>query len=371
MGKYGILFIFKSNLFRQRKKRYQLILQAAHDWPGHIWLSTSGSSAVKWVGLSKKAILESAKAVNNHLKSHREDCWINALPHFHVGGLGILARAYLSGAAVFDFKETFQNKWNAEHFHRFLTDKKGTLTSLVPTQLYDLIALDLKAPSSLRAMIIGGGALLPNLYERAISLGWPILPSYGLTECASQVATAPLDSWKKNQIPKLQLLPHLLGREQNGCLCFSGDSVLSTYAYIEERNVRFMDPKKDNWFVTEDCGKILEGHLTLFGRKDAIYKVGGENIDLVRLENHLQALRLQLAIAADVVLVPMPDYRLGYALHLASDSENQEEIARLIYHFQQTVLPFERIRGSHFIKKLPRSPLGKIRMQELIDLLHN
>ena len=40
----------------------------------------------------------------------------------------------------------------------------------------------------------GGGALDPSLYKQARDLGWPLLPSYGLTECGSQVATASLSS---------------------------------------------------------------------------------------------------------------------------------------------------------------------------------
>jgi O-succinylbenzoic acid--CoA ligase len=353
------------------QERFQLILKAAHGWPGHLWLSTSGSSAIKWVGLSKQALLASAKAVNQHLNSYQGDCWVTALPDFHVGGLGIWARAYLSGAKVHDFKQSHPGKWRTDQFYHFLQQTKATLTSLVPAQLYDLVALKWQAPPSLRAVIIGGGAIIPSLYEQAIALKWPILPSYGLTECASQVATAPLDSWKLEKMPALQLLMHIQGCEQEGRLCFAGPSLLSAYAYLNDQEVQFVDPKVKGWFKSEDRGSIQNGELSIWGRADAIYKVGGENVDLSRLEAHLQTLRLQLAITAEIALVAMPDSRLGHTIQLASNSAHLEPLIPLIQKFQQTVLPFEKIRKVYLLPQLPRSPLGKILKQDLMKQLHS
>lgn len=353
---------------KKDQKRFYTILDAAKIWPGHIWLSTSGSSVQKWVGLSKQAILASAKAVNQHLNSNHADLWINALPSFHVGGLGIWVRAYLSGARVCDFKQQSSGKWHAEEFYRLIEQLNGTLTALVPTQLHDLITLGKKAPSSLRAVIIGGGILMSDLYKQAIALGWPVLPSYGLTECASQVATASLDSWRY-QNPVLKLLPHIQACEKDGRLCFAGHSLLSTYAYLEDEVVRFVDPKNQGWLMSEDRGIIQNDQLTILGRTDAVLKVGGENVDFNRLENHLQTLRLKLNIKAEVTLIAIPDTRLGYCIYCASNSDSQEKIASLIEQFQQTVLPFERIRKVCLVPHLPRSPLGKILKNDLLHLL--
>lgn len=352
---------------KEDQERFQEILKASSSWPGHIWLSTSGSSVPKWVGLSKQALLISAGAVNRHLDSHKEDCWIQALPHFHVGGLGIWARVYLSGAKVADYK----SKWRAEEFYHFIQEQKGTLSALVPTQLHDLVLLGKPAPANLRAIIIGGGTLLPHLYEQAVGLGWPILPSYGLTECASQVATAALGSWRSQQQPSLQLLPHFQGCEKEGRLCFAGEALLSAYAYFEGRQVQFVDPKMNGWFMTEDRGTIENGEVSVGGRADSIFKVGGENVDFTRLENHLQTLHLQLALPSEVTLVAMPDRRLGHCVHLASTSANQEDLSLLLQQFQQSVLPFERIRKVYFLKEFPRSSLGKILKPELAMLLYS
>lgn len=361
--------LFNPTYSKEEQDKFHKILPAAKEWKGHFWLSTSGSSSPKWVGLSKQALLSSAVAVNKHLASDETDAWVNPLPHFHVGGLGILARSHLSGAACHDFKFAHPGKWKAEAFYDYLMGVKGTLTSLVPAQLQDLVGLGLQAPPSLRAVIIGGGATLPELFEKAAALQWPVLPSYGLTECSSQVATAPLESWKQGRIPQLHLLSHLQGEVRDGRLCFSGPSLLSTYAYLDQEHVVFKNPKIQGWLKTEDRGTIEKEIVTILGREDAVVKVGGENVDLTQLDNHLQALKLQMGVPFSACLIAAKDERLGHAIHLASDSPALEDLSPLLNAFQNTVLPFERIRKTHLFPELPRSALGKILKQELLKLI--
>ncbi len=216
---------------------------------GHIWLATSGTtSSPKWVALSKDAILTSAGAVNQHLKSDASDVWVNPLPDFHVGGLGIWARSFLSGTKVYPFKP---KRWDVYGYHRTLHDIKATLTSLVPTQVYDLVHKKLQPPQTLRAIIVGGGALPESLYHEAIQLGWRLLPSFGLTECASQVATA------KHGSKDLHILPHVtLKIDDDGYICIKSTSLLTTYSTT--------DPKVNGWFKTEDKGHISEKCQTYF-----------------------------------------------------------------------------------------------------------
>jgi O-succinylbenzoic acid--CoA ligase len=150
------------------QNRFKQILKQSSFLPAHVWLSTSGSTLSKWVGLSKEALLISAQAVNQHLESHSKDCWINCLPDFHVGGLSIWARAYLSGASVLDFKSECSIKWCENKFYDYVLEKRGTLTSLVPAQVYDLVKLGKTAPSSLRAILVGGGMLLESIYQNVL-----------------------------------------------------------------------------------------------------------------------------------------------------------------------------------------------------------
>ena len=102
-----------------------------------------------------------------------------ALPDFHVGGMGILARcheAFLQGGSG------WRGKWDPVRYHELALAEGSTLSSLVPTQLFDLVEHGLRAPEPLRAVIIGGGRLDDQLYEQALQLGWPLMESYGMTE---------------------------------------------------------------------------------------------------------------------------------------------------------------------------------------------
>jgi len=352
------------------------LLNAIHgiDSPqAHVWIATSGSSGnLKWTLLSKKAILESARAVNRHLLSTSSDVWFNVLPHFHVGGLGVIARGLLSNAKVIHLNSTH---WHPEAFVAELTHSKATLTSLVPTQIFDLVFHHLNAPRDLRAVIVGGGTLSESLYEKALCLGWKLLPSYGLTECASQVATASLDSWEGGVFPSLTPLDHVkLMLDEQGYLKIESPSLLTAYANVVQSSCVLTDPKSMGWFKTEDKPIIDNQKIVKIQRAGSFVKIGGESVDLLRLEKILEEIKLALKISCDVALIAREDARLGHMIHLAVASSGSASIHALVEDFNQKVLPFERIRQTHHLSKIPRSPLQKVLRQELlaeIDHFHN
>ena len=340
------------------------LLTIQHTLQGHIFLTTSGSSGQipKWVALSKNAFLVSAKAVNKHLQSHSLDVWLNPLPEFHVGGLGILARAHLSGAGIIDFKQICP-KWNPFQFHEAIQKHQVTLSALVPAQVFDLVTNHLQAPLTLRGIIVGGGALQEAVYARALELGWPLLPSYGLTECASQVATAAFNN--RHLIP----LEHVEAAIEDGWIKLKSPSLLTGYGIFAEGKWDFIDPKKEGWFVTEDRGILDQGLLKVLGREENFVKIGGESTNLQRLEKILEEIKFQYEIQDDLALAAVPDPRLGHSIHLVVTETDDGRIQPLIDEFQKSVLPFERIRKVHHVKEIPRSPLKKLIRQELLNLI--
>lgn len=316
------------------------------DLEAHLWLATSGTTgALKLAALSKEALLASAAAVNRRLQSDGRDVWCCVLPAFHVGGLGIFARAFLSGARV------IRPPWNAREF---AANGEMTLASLVPAQVSDLVELRLPAPANLRAVVVGGGALPDALYAGGCALGWPLLPSYGMTETCSQVATATLRS------PELRLLDHVEARTgSDGRLAFRGGSLLTGYA--TERGL--LDPKtSDGWFVTEDLGSVDAGVLNVEGRRADSVKIGGESVDLTRLDAILAT------IAGDhAAVVAVPEARLGQVIHLAIEPFADAEAILAAYN--AGVHPFERARGIHRVAEIPRSPLGKLLRTKLLEMI--
>jgi O-succinylbenzoic acid--CoA ligase len=327
----------------------------------HIFLGSSGTTSdknddFKLIALSKKAILASALVVNQHLGATSTDIWLNCLPEFHVGGLGILARAYLSSSCVVTLKQ-----WNPHEFVKSIEAFNVTLTSLVPTQVYDLVLNQLKAPKSLRAIVVGGGAMNDQLYKQALSLNWPLLPSYGLTECASQVATS------KSHSTKLQFLNHIEANiNESGFLMLKSEALLSATIFVTKSEVQVSDPKNNGWFTTEDLAQINGNALTIHGRSADFIKIGGEGVMFSHLEKRFDEIKLQCAYKHEAALVAYPDERLGFAIHLASTVKDTTE---LVAAFNISVMPYECIRKTHVVDVIPRTALNKICRAELLDKL--
>jgi O-succinylbenzoic acid--CoA ligase len=350
----------------------------------HVWLTSSGSTAssqreIKLIALSKMALFTSAQAVNQHLNSISDDRWLNVLPLFHVGGLGIFYRAHLSGSAVVNLHHPGY-KWNPVEFYQKLKDEQITLTSLVPTQVFDLVARKYVVPQKLRAIIIGGAALTSELYLKARELGWPVLPSFGMTEVCSQIATAPLSSLiyegallSKWQLPKLQLLSHVQTRtDEESILSIRSSSLMSCLIRFDGQKYKKDHFAESEWYKTQDLVKTQDNHLELIGRIDDIVKVLGENVNLAFLRANLAKVLLHYNLTDDWALVAHRDSRKGNQLHLVLEQKNiniNKLIDRALTDFHQQVLPFERITQIKFIENIPRSAIGKILYGKLEELL--
>lgn len=361
--------LLNPRLPQDEQERINRLLEKYRHLQGHVWVSTSGTtSGAKWAALSKSAVLASAKAVNSHLQSNANDRWIHPLPDFHVGGLGIWARSYLSGAHVIDYKDC-QSKWNPQAFYQLALQSQATLSALVPAHVHDLVSCSLHAPPSLRGVIVGGGVLQDSLYRKAIDLGWKLLPSYGLTECSSQVATAELNSWNNPEYPLFKILPHLqVKTDEQGVIYVKGCSLLTGYMITQNNQSEFYDPKENDWYCTGDLGSVEGQHLRVVGRLDTTVKIGGENVDVNALEKMFDNLRLSLGIQGDLALIVVPDDRLGNVVHLAS-TVPEEQISGLINRFHADLLPFAHIRKVHYLESLPRTALQKLRKEELLKIV--
>jgi O-succinylbenzoic acid--CoA ligase len=347
----------------------QRVSRVLNEFPGHIFLLSSGTTAqsvdqLKWVALSKNAFLASAQSINFHLKSDSQDLWLHVLPEFHVGGLGIWARSHLSGAQVVALK-----RWNASEFLEQARSHHATLSALVPAQIYDLVMTRELCPTSFRAIIVGGGALSESLYQQARKLGWPLLPSYGMTEACSQIATTRLEDLNSlTAIPPLHVLSHLEVREaEGGRLQVRGESLLSAYIFHGFNQPEIRDPKVGGWLTSEDRGSVHLNQLQILGRTGDFVKIGGESVEMGRLRAILDELRLGFSLCADLALVPVPDERLGHVVHLFSDPSLTDAQWELLTHaYHQRVAPFEKLRGWTILPQLPRTPLGKLIPAECI-----
>ena len=221
---------------------------------------TSGSTgSARLVCHSREGLMASAAAVNGVLGATSEDVWLCALPPYHVGGCGIYLRAHNSGSDTYDLKPG----WDPHSFARQCEVHRATLSSLVPTQLYDLVKASIPAPTTLRAVLVGGGAFAETLERQARSLGWPTRRTYGLTEAGSQVAT-------QGDGGEMVVLPHLQAAVgDNGRLRLRGASLARGYLVHEPRGDWAFEElvDGDGWFETDDLVELDGQYLRFLGAR--------------------------------------------------------------------------------------------------------
>lgn len=332
---------------------------------GSLLVQTSGTEGrPKWVVLGKAGFLASAAAVNAHLEATAADRWLIALPTHHVGGFAIYARSFVAGCGL----AQYQGKWDAPRFAQVCAQERITLTSLVPTQVYDLVQQRLAAPDSLRAIVVGGGALSKDIGQRAIELGWPVLQSFGMTEAGSQVATEPLDHLYAGFDPEsLEVLPHWQVQvDASDFLTLRGDSLATGYliAAADDTGTWEWQPL-GGVLRTRDRVQLWDHgtrrFLRFLGRESHTVKILGELVHLQPLQARLDALALAQGVTSRCVIVPLEDARMGTELTLVSDGDG----ARLLEPFNAIVEPYQRLRGFRQVEALPLTDLGKVRLPEL------
>ena len=327
---------------------------------------TSGSEGrPKWVVLTKAAMLASARAVCDHLAVTAADRWLLALPPWHVGGFSLWARAFVSGSAM----DVVEQKWSPQQFAEACEAQGTTLASLVPTQVVDLVQQGIDAPSSLRAVVVGGAGLERELGQQARVLGWPVLQSYGMTETASQVATEPLDHLDLDFNPDaLELLPHWTASlSDGGMLKLCGDALAAGYIISSEDGWRWQ--AIDGELVTRDKVRLWQENgtqwLSFLGREAQMLKILGELVHLGDLQGRLTRLARQVVPGAGVALAAKPEARRGQelVLYYQFGTVAPEAVDLLLNAYQAEVRGFERITRIEGVVGPLFNEMGKVLAQ--------
>lgn len=262
-------------------------------------LFTSGSTGTPKAVLHSWANhLYSAKGANANLPLRAGDRWLLSLPLYHVGGLAILVRCALAGAAVAvpDRDASLSAS----------TERTGaTHLSLVSTQLRRFLeAREGPLPNRIRGVLLGGGPVPPTLLQRGHTRGWPLHMSYGSTEMASQVTTTPPGAPLRDLLTAGRCLPHRRLRiNDDGQILVAGSTLC--LGMIDDGGLR--EGREDGWFPTGDVGHLdAEGRLHVHGRMDRQFVSGGENVQPEEIEAALE--RIDGIDRAVVVAIPDEEY---------------------------------------------------------------
>lgn len=262
---------------------------------------TSGSSGTpKVAALSFDNLYINAQRSNKNIALAATDRWLLSLPTFHVSGLGVLFRCLAAGApAVIPEK--------SEDLADTIKKYAVTHVSLVPTQLYRMMQTEAgrAALARLKAILLGGSAIPRSLLADALAIGLPIHTTYGMTEMASQIATTARHDLADSPPPCKPLAEDTLRINRDGEIEVRGETRFLGYLNGAVLEKPF---DAEGWFKTGDLGTLREdGSLTVFGRRDNMFVVGGENVQPEAVErclvNHPDIMQARV--------VPVPDAEFG------------------------------------------------------------
>lgn len=322
------------------------------DFTAHYALFSSGTSSKELKGyvLSEKALNINAEAVNTFFGLTKDDVWGLSLPVYHVGGLSVLIRARLLGNKVIDLR-----KWDPLPWHKTLSQEQVTITTIVPTQLYDLVKLGLKSPASLKRIIVGGDFLPAALEMKARDLGWPVIRTYGMTEVGSQLASggAPGD--------KLQILPlHKVRLTPEGLLQVKTPSLFTAVFTLGEKlSIKFARRlcDQDDYYTTQDLVTISNNFLTPRGRINQEIKVAGHLTSLLSLKDSLGEVLLRNDAFGKAEILVEADERKGNRLILAHSGISDELIQNIRNALSPAVIDEVRM-----VTEFHRTDLGKLKL---------
>jgi O-succinylbenzoic acid--CoA ligase len=322
-------------------------------------LFTSGTTGrAKGVRLTAGNLHASAVASAFRLGVSPGDRWLCCLPVNHVGGLAPVVRTAMYGTTL-----VVQRGFDVERTGEALAAHDVTGVSLVPTQLRRL--LDAGAPlAELSAVLVGGAPTPERLLDRALAAGVPVHPTYGLTEAASQVATARPAGARDHPRSVGQPLYGVrvtvvadgspVETGERGEIVIAGPTVTPGYldAGVTETAI-------GEWGVhTGDVGVREEtGRLRVLGRRDEMVLTGGE---LVAPREVVETLRSHPAVA-DAAVVGLPDEEWGERVAaLVVPEGDTPDVETIRTHCRDSLPGYKRPKTVAFADALPRTVSGTI-----------
>jgi O-succinylbenzoic acid--CoA ligase len=334
-------------------------------------LFTSGTTGEpKAVRLTRGTLLWSAVSSVFRLGLHADDRWLVSLSLHHMGGLSPVLRMPLYGMTVV-LEESFDPGLTADHIGSY----DVTCVSLVPTMLKRMLDLRGTLADSLRVALLGGAPAPTGLLERCRDFSVPVYPTYGMTETASQVATAtPREAFDHlGTVGRPLLWTTVSVRDDAGNeleagtpgeLVVDGPTVSPGYYGNAEATSAAFGPYG---LRTGDVGyRDDEGRLFVLGRVDDQIITGGENVHPQEVTDVLRAHPL----VDDVAVVGVPDEEWGELVGaLVVTNDDELTIDDLESYCRERLAGFKLPRVISFVDELPRTASGTVERETARDRL--
>jgi O-succinylbenzoic acid--CoA ligase len=343
----------------------------AADDPVVIPFTSGTTGEPKPVVLTARNLLASAGASALRLGLRADDRWLATLPLHHVGGLSPVLRLPLYGTTVV-LRRSFEAGPAADDL-----DAHGiTCVSLVPTMLERMLDARGTLADSLRVVLLGGAPASAALIERCRNYSVPVHPTYGMTETASQIATAtPAEAFADPGTVGRPLMGYelrVVGPDgecepgEPGEIVVSGPTVTPGYL---DRPAATAEAFDDGGLRTGDLGVVdADGRLRVLDRIDERILTGGETVDPAEVG---AALTDHPAVA-EAAVVGLDDPEWGErvaALVVPAAADDPPDRAALDAHAAGRLAGHKRPRVVEVVDALPRTASGTVDREAVRDRL--
>ncbi len=295
--------------------------------------------------------------------------WVLCLGLAHVAGLGVAWRAIGAGVPL-----RVIPAFEAGPVLDALADGPASHVSLVPTQLVRLLdeaGRQGRVPwaAKLRAVLLGGAPIPASLVTRALMAGWPVVPTYGLTEAGSGVSALATREIAAHPGSAGRPLPGVAVRIADPAADATGEIEVRTPAafsgYLGQPGATAAAFAADGWMRTGDAGRVdADGFLQVLDRRDDLIVSGGENVFPAEVE----AVLAEHPGIAEAGVAGRPDPTRGavpVACVVPRPGATVPGDAELRSFCRARLAPYKVPVGFIFVSSLPRTGSGKLRRSEL------
>ncbi len=330
--------------------------------------------------------------INDGLNITADDRLVSWLPFYHDMGLVGFVLTPVAAQISVDFLDTREFAMRPRQWLNLMTQSKATI-SFAPSFGYDLVArrlrekdIELYDLSNWRVAGIGAEMIRPQTLDHFAEVLAPagfdaraFTACYGMAECTLGVSFSPLnETYSTHYVDSDHLADHhkveLLDESEStgrgrhfvncgkplpsfemeirdddgnrledwhsGVVYVRGPSVMSGYYNLPEETSEALC--EDNWLNTGDIGYMVDGTLTITGRKKDLIIIHGRNIWPQDLEH---------------VAETQPEVRVGDALAFSAPNADSEEMCVLMVQCRETD-PAKRNNLVRRLTALVRMELG-------------
>lgn len=340
---------------------------------------TSGTTgAPKGVMVTHRGLLHFCRTSSAVRGLTPNDITYGTLPLSHIFGIAtILLTTLYAGASIY-----LEPRFDARVAYDTLRDRGISVMHGVPTVYTRLLSYmrehDLRARfPKLRYLYAGGGSLdLATKAQTESAFGLPLHHGYGMTEYAGSMFVTHIDRPRTDCSPgerNVDCEVRLVGNDgtdapagEPGELWVRGPGTM--LGYYREPALTSEVLTTDGWLRTGDLGRFdAGGALFIVGRCKDLIKRSGFTVYPLEIESELNA-HPDVKISAVIGRAKAGDEQIHAFVEMKNGARFDEGV--LMEHVRRRIAAYKRPREIHRVEAMPLTPNGKIRKEQLRQLLH-